>query len=768
MIETTPPTEIDAGQTRHWSQQLQRRIMRLLLQHDQPLFRNQFRQFFVQSTLPQIPLLQQYDRYVKLQTLSDELLDDILPRIRRQLSLKTSRARLQEEAPTRGDIDWQRSLERSWSLSPGQPPTSFDTRLRQRSMDTPENVLTVAILLAYRQELQQAMKDSFADEELSAQELGTFVSAGERAERELAAPYARALLEQARKADIHALSQQVMFHLRPGPNPYRDLLAWWQRFTQFRVGRATEARSLALASKRSDEKTDAWLYELWIVLEYLHLLHAEGAVQTQDMKIDTDLLQGTFTWQQQRFRLIYNRQLDTSTSFEADWHHAPSSRPDYTIEREKPLEIRQRGELIWREPPVVLDAKYYLGGSDPTNTHGPIKKLLGDMTLLSAQVGILFFPQLPEPEEEQHVTRTVQRTGKQYQAPGEVQHQVQLYHLEPGMPFPELQKRLRATLDLAALHLPDRPEPCCQGTWLDPDTINADHHAFPPHTVLCPKPHIGPNVFDLVNADRDCLKNPRLCHIIGQTIVSPFVVRVTSRDQLAQQSNDLRTRNDELLQQAEQRGDEARAEQLRGHVFTGIGRAVEQYVKLFGNTKSIEENFERWVFGPYWKQHPSCLSEATRNALVSGEYVWQHYQEIKLEDWAAPAIQYCRALEHEIKRRLYQPCPDKYKLSKSGFTFGTIIYAYAKQSVDRGAQNNWETFCWLVTNAGSDPQEFERIVKQMIDENIQAKRNLLAHGDAVTSEVASSLRESIIGTRNNPGILCWLTEYLDPASPHIN
>ena len=765
MIETTLPTELEAGQTRQWSQQLQRRIMRLLLQHDQPLFRNQFRQFFVQSTLPQIPLLQQYDRYVKLQTLSDELLDDILPRIRRQLSLKTSRARLREEAPTRGDIDWQRSLERSWSLSPGQPPISFDTRLRQRSMDTPENVLTVAILLAYRQELQQATQDRFADEELSAQELGTFVSAGERAERELAAPYARALLEQARKADIHALSQQVMFHLRPGPNPYRDLLAWWQRFTQFRVGRATEARSFALASKRSDEKTDAWLYELWIVLEYLHLLHAEGAVQTQDMKIDTDLLQGTFTWQQRRFRLIYNRQLDTSTSFEADWEHGPSSRPDYTIEREKSLEIRQRGELIWREPPVVLDAKYYLGGSDPTNTHGPIKKLLGDMTLLSSQVGVLFFPQLPEPGEEQHVTRTVQRSGKQYQAPGEVQHQVQLYHLEPGMSFPELQKRLRATLDLAAHHLPDRPEPCCQGTWLDPDTINADHHAFPPHTVLCPKPHIGPNVFDLVNADRDCLKNPRLCHVMGQTIVSPFVVRVTSRDQLAQQSNDLRTRNSELLQQAEQRGDEARAEQLRGHVFTGIGRAVEQYVKLFGNTKSIEENFERWVFGPYWKQHPSCLSEATRNALVSGEYVWQHYQEIKLEDWAAPAIQYCRALEHELRRRLYKPCPDKYKLTKAGFTLGTITSAYSRRFSDTTAKNNWETFSWLVTNAGSEPQEFERIVKQMIDENIKDKRNLLAHGDAVTSEAATSLRESIIGDRNNPGILCWLAEYLDPASP---
>ena len=205
------------------------------------------------------------------------------------------------------------------------------------------------------------------------------------------------------------------------------------------------------------------------------------------------------------------------------------------------------------------------------------------------------------------------------------------------MPFAELQKRLRATLSLAACSLPDQPEPSCQGTWLDPDTVNASRHVFPPHTVLCPKPHIGAGVFDLVNADRDCLKNPRLCHVMGQTIVSPFVVRVTTQEQLTQRSNELRTRNSELLQQAEQRGDEMRAEQLRGHIFTGIGRAVEQYVKLFGNTKAIEENFERWVFGPYWKQHARCLSVATRDSLVSGEFVWQHYQEGTWQDWAAPS-----------------------------------------------------------------------------------------------------------------------------------
>src|SRR6185312_16282536 len=112
-------------------------------------------------------------------------------------------------------------------------------------------------------------------------------------------------------------------------------------------------------SKRNDEKTDSWLYELWIALEYIHLFHQQGTVQPAEVTIDTDLLQCIFTWQERRLRFIYNRQLDTSTSFASDWEHGPSSRPDYTFEREKPLEIRHNGALTWREPPFILDAKYY-------------------------------------------------------------------------------------------------------------------------------------------------------------------------------------------------------------------------------------------------------------------------------------------------------------------------------------------------------------------------------------------------------------------------
>jgi hypothetical protein len=747
-----------------WSLLLQRRVLRLLIKHHEKLFRGQFRLFFVESSLPQMPLLQQYDRYMKLYALSNELLDDILPRIRRQLSLKTSHARLREEAPTRGDIDWQRTLERSWTQAPGQPPLQFETRLRQRTLDTPENVLTVAILLAFRQELQQVRAGGFVDEDPSRQEQAFLASAHERAERELAAPYARALLNQARNSTNSGLDQEVERHLRPGSSPYRDLLSWWQRFQQFRVGRATGEQAQALASRRSDEKADAWLYELWIMLEFLHLLHAEQCVEPPDLTIAPDHLACTFTWLGGRFRLVYNRQLDTSTSFEAGWEDAPASRPDYSIERTEPLEIRHQNRLIWREPPVILDAKYYLEGSDPAQTHGPIKKLLGDMTLLEAEVGILFFPQLPEPTGNASMTRTIRKSRERYTPQGETTHQVHLYHLEPSMPLSQIQQRLRAVLDLAKQYLPERSQPVCEGAWLDPDTVHAGQRSLPAHTILCPKRHVGPGITDLVNVDSDCLKNSLLCHVMGQPIVPPFVSRVMTQEQLAQRSNDLRTRSDEQLREAEASDNQTSAESIRQHIFTGIGRAVEQYIKLFANTGAIENMFETWIFGERWKIHPYSLNEHTRNSLVSGEYVWQNYQEATLHDWAAPAIQFCRALEHELHRRFGYPTHDQYHLAKSGFTLGTIPYAYNNRSRDKNAAHNWSLLIALVKRSGSSSAEFEALVERINSEQVTVYRNLLAHSGFVNRDIAASLRKSIIGDKHSPGILCWLAEHIEPPA----
>lgn len=201
---------------RGWSQYMQRRVMRLLLQHDQRYFRGNFRQFYTKSELPVHPVLQQYDRYLKLMTQCDELLDDIMPRIRRQLSLSASSMRVRELAPVQGEIDWVHTLHRNLSEAPGLQPLVFETRQRQRNTLTRENLLTVAILSETRQELRELFDENLEDESLTLQELEVLTSIDERIERELAAPYARSLLEEAECAEIETLIAEIEVVLRPG------------------------------------------------------------------------------------------------------------------------------------------------------------------------------------------------------------------------------------------------------------------------------------------------------------------------------------------------------------------------------------------------------------------------------------------------------------------------------------------------------------------------------------------------------------------------
>jgi hypothetical protein len=740
--------------------------MRLLLLHDQRLFHGQFRMFYTGSDLPRLPIFVQYDQYLRLRTLSSELLDDIMPRIRRQLSLQTDQARLREAAPTRGDIDWPRTIQRGWHETPGLPPIEFETRLRQRSSATPENLFTVAVLLAYRACMRQFLADSLADETLLYEERQTLTTADEQAERELAATYARALIAAAGQHDASVFAEQVAARLRPGPNPYRDLVDWWRRFDGFRVGRGTDTQKQALAAARSDEKADAWLYELWIMLEMLHLLNQDAAVGPNDVGVNTDRLQAAFVWNGQKLRLTYNRQAEAAKSGVAGWNNSPGVRPDYTIERIDALKFEHNGVLIWREPPIVLDAKYYLAGTDPERTHAPIKKLLGDMALLHVSQCFLFFPCLPEPLAGQPITRTVERHAQRHHSGMPLSPQVHVCRLVPDMPIPALQERLRAVFSQISEHMQKHPVAItCQGVCLDPDSVGP-HGQRGSHElqVLCPKPHIGPGVYDLVRRDHDCLQNERLCHVKGQPIVPPFVVRATSDSELRQQTSDIRTRSAAHLHAIEQASDDesqAYAEHLRTQIVTGVGRAVEQYVKMRGNTKTIEEHMEQWVFGEYWQAHPRALAQETQKMLISGEYVWQEYLQSSLDDWAAPAIQYCRALELELRRRLYNHTPKEYKVMGAGWTLGTPLHAFGRQNSN--AQHNWALFEALVTNSSSDMAAFEVTLKRLVDGQIAHQRNKLAHGEATVQSAAEAIRTLIIGTRRQPGVLCWLAEHLDVA-----
>src|SRR5947209_3422212 len=541
-------------------------------------------------------------------------------------------------------------------------------------------------------------------------------------------------------------------------------------------------------SRGIDDTTDARLYELWIQLELLHMLDGLHAIEPTTIQIERDQIRFRFLWSGRNFFFTYNRQPSEGNEMVPSWKNIPATKARFLIERDHPLEVQPQDIIIWREPPVILDVSYESTNSSHGNDYiTRLQQMVGEMRLRGIHHAALFAPTLSEPSQGERYTKahrddSVYTEGMSYNLKDTV---IRLCTLTPGMDIGILQDRLKMLLDDVTSKevLPERSEPACHGIILDEDTINDGRSRPVSYNILCPKPHIGEGVFDLVNDKVHCLKDPRICHIYGQAKIPPFVIRASTRDAMQHQSSGIRNRADEALKQAEKNGEDNKAEQLRSHIFLGVGRTVEQYVKLRGNTALIEASFEEWIFGKYWKSHSRCLAEETRNILLSGTYVWNEYQQTTLSDWAAPAIQYCRALETEMKRRLHDYYPDPKHhypdISKKGFnvpsgnmTLGAVETIYklkdrhAKDTNEANrigmARHNWSLCCAIVTYSRADIATFETILKQMVDGHVSHNRNELAHAGPISEKIAQQLRDTIIGCRDKVGILYRLVECLEP------
>lgn len=768
-----------------WLQHLQRRVMLLLLRYDQKLFQGQFRTFYVGSRLPTLPLLQFYDRHLKLQLFSAELLDDIMPHVRTQWSLETSQLALSEEAPVRGEIDWPRTIERTLSEAPDQPPLRFETYLHQRSMHIPENVLVVAILLRYRQLVQATLSDDQREEMLSRQERQQLVGIDERLERELATPYTRPLIADARKADLETLISQVRAQLRPGGNPYRDLIAWWEQVRALYIGATGNApeqqRHLTLLSKRRDAQMAQWLYELWVALELLSLLQETPEAQLRDVEVHCDQLRWSFTWQERRFHFHFQRQLSPINEGEVSaWENIPVSRPNFAITREQPLKVEHKGILIWQEPPFTMSAVYPASEQAEVHLGEAIQRLLGLMQVQRTLQGALCCPIMAEPEPDQPISGIVRPDENQYVDSASVHISLTLYKLTPDLPIEQLQERLRALLNQAIICLPERAAPACHGFVLDADSVNASSDRVQDYNIVCPKPHIGPGIFDLVHRDRHCLQDPRVCHVIDKEVFLPSVSRNLNLEDLEQQIRRLCERNSEELEQVK---DEDSAEIESTRVLAKISNIIQQYVKFRGGNTLQQEKYFRRVFGGYWEKQARCLSSDTRNMLLSGEYVWDEYQNTELKDWAAPAVQYCRALEREIKRRVYDYYPrfhngrrgERQRSFDRELTLGTVETIVSFKDKDlrnarsgdyankiASAQRNWALFEEITRSSGANPDDLEEILWRMVNANVAQIRNRLAHGEHIERRDAEKLRDIILGENEEIGILHWLVGHLDP------
>lgn len=734
-ISATPSLELITAQ-------MQRRIARLLLRHDRRTFRGRFRELYARSKQPQPEALRAYDAFARVIGLADELFDDILPRIRRQLSFSATRLELDEEPPLRGQIDWRRTTERSIAERPNQPPMRFTTTLRSRSSATPENRMVVAILLRYGQELARLRSSTlFADAPLSAAEQREITQIEERVRRELATPQLQELARDADALDAPDLVDLVSRRLRSGVNPYGDLIQWWERAEQQHLQTRSQQN---IGPVLQTQEQAGLLYQLWIALELVNMLAERG--QLSEPQIATDNLRFQFQWQGRAFALVYDR----SSKQHLAWKGAPGERPDYFITRANPQQVTDGITIYWQEPGVILDAKCYLG-QNASRASGAIKRLLADIHLLDARQGALVFPDITG------LSKQVLPDAQRYLGSVPLDSAVHLYALRPLEQENTLHAQLSALLDQVAAWLPERPVIACHGRVPDCDTITPEgRRVSDMQMIFCPKPHISPAHVDLVDPLTDCLKNPRVCHIMTHGPVTglmpPFVERVLTEQDLHKAINQLRAR---LRASVDSNDASTEAEQARKALIEAIGRLVDNYTAMHQmDTRPIEERLE-YIFGQYWSDadHPRGLPEDVRNMLISGDYVYYQFSRGGVADWAASAVQYVRAVEHELHRRLYerfgQPSPlrNQYNqpLPSKGFTFGTVKYAYQK----RNNSYNWQVFLNRgVAASGSTASDFENAVGLVV--GLHQLRNEIAHSETIDQVKAERVREITLGNPRAP------------------
>jgi hypothetical protein len=412
-------------------------------------------------------------------------------------------------------------------------------------------------------------------------------------------------------------------------------MAWWEQVSTLYIGAtgngAEQQRHLTLLSRRRDAQMAQWLYELWLALELLTFFQEMPEAQLSDVEVSCNQLHWHFTWQERGFHFHFQRQFSLlNDAGSSAWQNVPVSQPGFTITREQPLKVEHKGTLIWHEPPFIMSAVYPAPEQAEVRLGEAIQRLLGLMQVQRAPRGALCCPIVTVPEPGQQISGIVRPDEGQYVNSASAHTSLTLYKLTPDLPLDHLQERLRAILSQAVVCLPERVAPACHGFMLDVDSINASSDRQQDYNIVCPKPHIDPGTFDLVHRDRHCLKDPRVCHVMGQAILPPRISRVVNLEDLKLQVEKLREYGEEALRQVDENGDTERSEQLGNQILLNVGNMIEQYVRMHGDVTQQEKFFRDGLFKEYWKRHERALTEETRNILLSGEYVWDEYQVVTL------------------------------------------------------------------------------------------------------------------------------------------
>ncbi len=712
--------------------------------------------------------------------LRDELFEHILPRIIRRLSFATPRRLAVEEPPGRGRIDWERTLDASWAERPGEPPLVLHSRQHLRDFATAENLLTVVTLLEYRADVRRVLLSPLVGTQVEALR-HPLTSIVERCERELAFPQLAGLRHTAQRIlesgedEVRALEQRVAREAIPGGNSaYDDLLEWRRRYRELtllqRLERATPIETLGVNPRRDNR-----LYQLWIVLELADLLAREQRIVVEETALPEVLC---FDWGEGAGRRRYELRHDQGVPEPpAVWASEPADspvpgvRPDYYLRRIDPpaAEVVADGALVWREPGVVWDAKYYRESERKDRAPGePVKRMLADLALTGERRGTLLFAFLRPAETGPAETDDgatvasdailVQRfgplgAGNQALDPA---IRIEVAALSPAQPGEAIQRALRRLLDQAHNLLREPVIPACHVIFLD--TLSAgDRSAISdrwgrPITgpgddlLICPKPHIGPWRVDIVSRARHCCQDGRLCHISGMPGAQKPVRPPRDIESLLREIDHiLATRP---------------ADELDEEVVSAVAERVQGLTRRFAELQQVDlEIYHERVRALGMRQTFDLLGPAEQESLALAIFLTDQLFKVRASDYSAPAIHLSSVIEIEVKRRIFT-CPGLVGELANPRRQTLGVLPYLQRSDD--LEGNWARISayaaahWNDRPIPDDPERvisFDDFISKALS-RISYLRNKAAHTEPLPRHHYDELQDMVfLGGRLGLGVL---------------
>jgi len=598
---------------------LQWRLVGLLRRHDAPQPAGDDRALPPDSAAP-------WRRLAALTGAAETLLDELMPRIVRQLSFALPRTTRQEPLPAHGRVDWPRTLAANWRRLPDHPPLSVVAHRRGRLFDTPENLLAVTALLELRAALRRELEWLPPDQRhaLLRQPLAR---SAERCDRMLALPPLAGLVplaERARADDAWLARQLAERDLAGSQRAYGRLVPWRAALARLAAAGAQPPLNASAMHDRELPRVDE-LFRWWLFYEWIDVALQQGAEHHRGADHHEALLSWPAT--ARRCRLRRSATLDTL------WQHAPAVVPDLYLEVQHAADPRAHQ--------VVLVAHWLPPDQSHRGGLAAAKRLLADLLLSDRRHGVIVHA-LPAGTTDAAYHRIAPA------ADGLAHHAapppLDVWCVPPSSPE-HATSRIATILEAAFRRLETEP-PACHGIFLDQLSVAERGAAAGLHgedLVLCPKPHLGPGRLAVVSRSLHCCRDATRCHIAGRPDARPPLRPPRS-------IHDLQAEVRLLLVD----GDLARLDDaLVERVSSAVAEVTRSFAAITGVLNDLGR-FDARIADLGLDRSLGLLDRTGRESLALAIYIRDQLDDIRALDYSAAIVHVTRVLERELARRIQQ------------------------------------------------------------------------------------------------------------------